>query len=533
DGVFANITFKIKGSAGKTANLSFQTSGAFGDADMQRITGVNFANGSVTIKEEELQDPSISPVTATFDKYSPADIIVALTANGNTFKGISGLTKGTDYTVSGNTVTLLKSYLSTLSLGTKSLTFDFGVSNNPTLSMVIKDSTPIPEESLSISVGTVSGKKDEIVSVPITIENVDKVGSIDAYGFMVRYDSTLIKPVAIKQGNVLEAISEDVMAELNSDFTLGKPGFMALAPEYQRPIYLSFNAFDNQKITEDGVLVYIDFEILGEANNKAGVSIDRYGSFVDGNKEEITNIIYTDGFVEIIGDVQLDPYITPTRSVFDKYSPSDITVYLTPNGNTFNGIEGLVEGRDYSVQADTVKIHSSYLSSLDLGLVSLVFDFGKTGGPSIAITIKDTSPVETDFNISIENITGKTGDIITVPITIGNISKVESIITCNFYVLYDDTLLEAISISSGDIVINPGINFASKVNQGSLSFLFLDNTLGDELITEDGVFATITFKILGTSKEVTPLAFTNEGAFGDGDMERIEIKKIDGSVQIN
>lgn len=73
----------------------------------------------------------------------------------------------------------------------------------------------------------------------------------------------------------------------------------------------------------------------------------------------------------------------------------------------------------------------------------------------------------------------------------------------------------------------------AKLMPGYISFLFLDDTLGDELITKDGVFANISFKIKGSAEETTNLSFQTSGAFGDADMQRINgINFVDGSVTI-
>jgi hypothetical protein len=533
DGVFANIKFKILGNAGQTANVKFTEEGAFGDSDMERITNMKFTDGGVVISSTSTENPTISPNNSTFDKYTPSNIKITLTPNGNSFVGITGLKKGTDYTVSGNTVTILGSYLSTLSLGSKTLTFDFGAANNPQLALTIKDSTP-SGDGLGLEVATVSCNENDTVTVPVTMTNASKVGNIGAYGFAVTYDSTLLKPISITDGDLLANKGLAKTVAIDGGIGMLSRGSKAVASEYVRPIYLSFNSFESQEIKEDGVLVYIEFEILGKAGDIAAISIDRNGVFENGESNIITDVSYTDGLVVITGDEQLDPSITPITASFDKYSPSDITVTMISNENTFSGIIGLVKGRDYSVSSNTVKIFSSYLSSLELGSKSLTFDFGVTANPSIAIRIEDTTPVETDFNVRIGKVSGNTGDTVNLPVTLGNISKVGSVITCNFYMTYDTSLLEAISVTAGDIVINPSINFDSRINNGTISILFLDNTIGDELITEDGEMLTITFKILGTKSKETFIVFQEDGAFGDGNMERIDdMKKIDGSITIN
>ena len=87
----------------------------------------------------------IEPYVAAFDKYTPNDITAALTLNGNTLlaitNGSSTLGLDTEYTFTGNAVTIKQSYLSGLPLGmnTLSLNFSSGVVN---LSVAVADSTP-------------------------------------------------------------------------------------------------------------------------------------------------------------------------------------------------------------------------------------------------------------------------------------------------------------------------------------------------------------------------------------------------------
>jgi len=89
---------------------------------------------------------SITPVTASFDKYIPKDITVTVNYNGNTLNAIKNgtttLVKGTDYTITGNTIKLAASYLSTLTTGTTKLTFDFSAGIDPALTITVTDTTP-------------------------------------------------------------------------------------------------------------------------------------------------------------------------------------------------------------------------------------------------------------------------------------------------------------------------------------------------------------------------------------------------------
>jgi uncharacterized protein YjdB len=93
------------------------------------------------------KDSTVSAGSTSFDKNTAkqADISVVMALNGNTLSAIknggAALASGTDYTVSGNTVVLLKSYLAKQAKGTLSLTFDFNAGNDPVLSLSIVDTT--------------------------------------------------------------------------------------------------------------------------------------------------------------------------------------------------------------------------------------------------------------------------------------------------------------------------------------------------------------------------------------------------------
>ncbi|MDF2921551.1 MAG: hypothetical protein K0R57_465 [Paenibacillaceae bacterium] len=86
---------------------------------------------------------------AAYDKASGKDIVVTLTPGNNTLitvnNGNATLVKGTDYTVSGNTVTIKKEYLVTLSPGEHRLTFDMSSGNDPILTLTIEDEIPQAE----------------------------------------------------------------------------------------------------------------------------------------------------------------------------------------------------------------------------------------------------------------------------------------------------------------------------------------------------------------------------------------------------
>jgi len=95
------------------------------------------------------KNSTISPSTASFDKNTgnQADVVVTMTLNDNTFSGINNgttaLVEGTDYTVSGTTVTILKAYLAQQPVGTTDLSFVFSAGTDATLAITVTDSSVV------------------------------------------------------------------------------------------------------------------------------------------------------------------------------------------------------------------------------------------------------------------------------------------------------------------------------------------------------------------------------------------------------
>ena len=531
DGTFATISFKLKSVTAKTTTpVAFKDGGAFGDGNMAKIATVTKTNGSVTIDTSVNPDPTITPSTATFDKYVPANVSVTLTPNGNTFKGITidgTAVASTNYTVSNNVVTILPSYLSTLALGAKTLTFDFGVTNNPKLALSIINSDPGTSKELKVAIGTAAGIAGDTVSVPVTFANVAAAGNIGTCNFYVTYDPNLMEAVSVTPGSIVT----NSAVNFSSSISAGTVSFLFLD-----------NTITDQLIKTDGTFATISFKLKSvTAKTTTPVAFKDGGAFGDGNMAKIATVTKTNGSVTVdVGDpIPQAPTITPTTASFDKYVPANVSVTLTPNGNTFKGItiDGTaVASTNYTVSNNVVTILPSYLSTLALGAKTLTFDFGVTNNPALTLSITDSTPIITGLGVKIDSAAGKTGDTITVPVTLSNVVKSGNVGTCNFYLTYDPTLLQAVSATAGSIVTNSAVNFSSSINAttGTISILFLDNTITDQPIASDGVIANLTFKVLGTSSTTTPIAFKAGGAFGNGNMAKIsDITFTNGSAKLN
>lgn len=132
-------TFKKEYLAAQTigdVTLTFNMSSGTNPSAVITVSGVLPGNAAVT------------PTTASFVKTSPADLLFKLTLSGRTLTKIScestELAINTDYTVSGNAVTIKKEYLSSKSIGTTNLTFVMSGGTNPVATIAVSEDVTAP-----------------------------------------------------------------------------------------------------------------------------------------------------------------------------------------------------------------------------------------------------------------------------------------------------------------------------------------------------------------------------------------------------
>jgi hypothetical protein len=148
-------------------------------------------------------DSTLSTSVASFDKEASAqaDVSVTLTLNGNTLTGISNgaspLSLGTDYTVSGDVVTIHKAYLASQADGLLSLSFEFSAGAAQPLAVTVRDTTPPSAPSV-----TANDAANTITGLNTTMEY--KVDS----GSYVKYDGTNA-PDLSGSHTVLVRVAED------------------------------------------------------------------------------------------------------------------------------------------------------------------------------------------------------------------------------------------------------------------------------------------------------------------------------------
>ena len=94
------------------------------------LMAVKKSGSYMLVDRIDVRQPSLlDPPTASFDRRAPADVPVKLLRDGSELNSVSlagaALKRGTDYTLSGSTVTLRSAYLATLPVGTTQLDFGF------------------------------------------------------------------------------------------------------------------------------------------------------------------------------------------------------------------------------------------------------------------------------------------------------------------------------------------------------------------------------------------------------------------------
>lgn len=270
---------------------------------------------------------SITPTSATFDKYDPSNVAVTVTYNDNTLTAIKNgnttLVKGSDYTVSGNTVTILKSYLASLNIGTHKLTFDFSAGVDPVLTVTVTDSTP----SASISITTAEFDKHPDYSKDIVV-------TLTLNGHTLN---------AIKNGNTV--LVEDI------DYTISGNTVTILSS------YLASKAVGQLALTFDfdgGIDPVLTITIK---DSSIVVSGDIKVQMFNGNKEDSTNgiaprfkIVNTGNESINLSDVKIRYYYTvdgdnPQNFWCDWSSAG--TSYVT---GTFVKLDVAKDGADYYLE---------------------------------------------------------------------------------------------------------------------------------------------------------------------------------------
>ncbi|KAI7278332.1 hypothetical protein KC345_g6063 [Hortaea werneckii] len=167
--------------------------------------------------------------------------------------------------------------------------------------------------------------------------------------------------------------------------------------------------------------------------------------------------------------------ISPGTAGFDKKTSeqADIAVTLTLNGNTFssitNGAATLTPVTDYTVSGTTVTINKAYLAQQAVGTTSLVFNFSGGAAQTLAVTVSDTTPQNSQLSQTTASFDKKTSEQADIAVTLTLNGNTFSSITNGAATL---TPVTDYTVSGSTVTINKAYLAQQAVGTTSLVFNF-------------------------------------------------------------
>ena len=370
-------------------------------------TGGNQPKFNLTVSDSSIPKPVISPeiISVDVNPKKCSDVDITMDRKTSEFRGIIAdgktLAEGTDYTVSGDTVTLKRTYLKTLSAGIVTLTFDFYEGEDRELTINVSDTTGLDEldtfesysddkalwsaysrntggNEVSLSLTTKNGSKALAfgydigspngycgVNHPIAVRNASSFAGVELW---VEGDGT---------GNSLTVQLRDANdnyfeAQIALDFTGGKTIKIPFA-DFKAPIWQSGGTLDTSKL-------------------------DQF-SFYMGGDSVATGIVYIDDVVFYEDGQTEKPHLSTKSGTFDADAPSGVRTDLVLYGKSVESITAngkkLAGGSDYSTNGSQIMLNESWLKTLGNGTYTLTYTFSDGSSDTFALTVKNVKSSHT------------------------------------------------------------------------------------------------------------------------------------------
>ena len=370
-------------------------------------TGGNQPKFNLTVSDSSIPKPVISPeiISVDVNPKKCSDVDITLDRKTSEFRGIvadgNALAEGTDYTASGDTVTLKSAYLKTLSAGIVTLTFDFYEGEDRELTINVSDTTGLDEldtfesysddkalwsaysrntggNEVSLSLTTKNGSKALAfgydigspngycgVNHPIAVRNASSFAGVELW---VEGDGT---------GNSLTVQLRDANdnyfeAQIALDFTGGKTIKIPFA-DFKAPSWQSGGTLDTSKL-------------------------DQF-SFYMGGDSVATGIVYIDDVVFYEDGQTEKPHLSTKSGTFDADAPSGVRTDLVLYGKSVESITAngkkLAGGLDYSTNGSQIMLNESWLKTLSNGNYTLTYTFSDGSSDTFALTVKNVKSSHT------------------------------------------------------------------------------------------------------------------------------------------
>lgn len=370
-------------------------------------TGGNQPKFNLTVSDSSIPKPVISPeiISVDVNPKKCSDVDITMDRKTSEFRGIIAdgktLAEGTDYTVSGDTVTLKRTYLKTLSAGIVTLTFDFYEGEDRELTINVSDTTGLDDldtfESYSDDKALWSAYSRNTggneVSLSLTTKNSSKalafgydIGSPNGY-------CGVNHPIAVRNassfagvelwiegdgtGNSLTVQLRDANdnyfeAQIALDFAGGKTIKIPFA-DFKAPSWQSGGTLDTSKL-------------------------DQF-SFYMGGDSVATGIVYIDDVVFYEDGQTEKPHLSTKSGTFDADAPSGVRTDLVLYGKSVESITAngkkLAGGSDYSTNGSQIMLNESWLKTLANGNYTLTYTFSDGSTDTFALTVKNVKSSHT------------------------------------------------------------------------------------------------------------------------------------------
>lgn len=370
-------------------------------------TGGNQPKFNLTVSDSSIPKPVISPeiISVDVNPKKCSDVDITMDRKTSEFRGIIAdgktLAEGTDYTVSGDTVTLKSAYLKTLSAGIVTLTFDFYEGEDRELTINVSDTTGLDEldtfESYSDDKALWSAYSRNTggneVSLSLTTKNSSKalafgydIGSPNGY-------CGVNHPIAVRNassfagvelwvegdgtGNSLTVQLRDANenyfeAQIALDFTGGKTIKIPFA-DFKAPSWQSGGTLDTSKLDQ------FSFYMGGDSVATGTVYIDNVVFYEDGQAEK--------------------PHLSTKSGTFDAGAPSGVRTDLVLYGKSVESITAngkkLAGGSDYSTNGSQIMLNESWLKTLGNGTYTLTYTLSDGSIDTFALTVKNVKSSHT------------------------------------------------------------------------------------------------------------------------------------------
>lgn len=370
-------------------------------------TGGNQPKFNLTVSDSSIPKPIISPeiISVDVNPKKCSDVDITMDRKTSEFRGIvadgKALAEGTDYTTSGDTVTLKSAYLKTLSAGIVTLKFDFYEGEDRELTINVSDTTGLDEldtfesysndkalwssysrntggNEVSLSLATKNGSKALAfgydigspngycgVNHPIAVRNASSFAGVELW---VEGDGT---------GNSLTVQLRDANdnyfeAQIALDFTGGKTIKIPFA-DFKAPSWQSGGTLDTSKLDQ------FSFYMGGDSVATGTVYIDDVVFYEDGQTEK--------------------PHLSTKSGTFDADAPSGVRTDLVLYGKSVESITAngkkLAGGSDYSTNGSQIMLNESWLKTLSNGNYTLTYTFSDGNTDTFALTVKNVKSSHT------------------------------------------------------------------------------------------------------------------------------------------